>query len=89
MATMIDTVYGKDDVFSVAQGLYWYCADYHGGQNSEEYSIMSQLEYRPAPSERGPSDSIAQAVYDDLGQGQLDMGDVYDWIENHWFDAHI
>lgn len=82
MATMAETVYSSEDRFSVAQGLYWYCADYHGGQNSEAYSVLSQLDYRPGACERGPDDSTAQAIYEDLVTGQLDVADVYQWIES-------
>src|SRR6185312_3252520 len=44
-----------DNYFGAAKGLYWYCSDWHGGQDSELYSIMSaRLDYHPAMSERGP-----------------------------------
>ena len=64
MATMNETVYTAEDRFSIAQGLYWYCADYHAGQNSPEYAVLSTLGYRPGACERGPDpdDSTAQAV---------------------------
>jgi len=57
---------GKD-YFDVAQGLYWFAAEHHGGQNSSLYSIMSaQLKYNPSPSENGPDSGDAQEVYDYL-----------------------
>lgn len=44
-------------LFNLAAGLYWYCADWHGGMSSPEYSIMSaQLAYQPGPSECSPGD---------------------------------
>lgn len=82
MITMKETVYTAEDRFSIAQGLYWYCADYHGGQNSEEYEILSQLDYRPGRLERGPDadDSTARAVYEDLAAKRLDVDDVFSWV---------
>lgn len=41
----------KDNYFDLAQGLYWFASDYHSGQNSILYSILSTLEYKPARSE--------------------------------------
>ena len=53
--------------FDLACGLYWHCYDWHGGQNSERYSIMSaRLEYSPGANEYGPEDEASQYVYDCL-----------------------
>lgn len=63
----------KCTLFDLSAGLYWYCADYHSGQSSELYSIMSaRLDYRPAPSERSPFDDepgeseAARYVYEQI-----------------------
>jgi hypothetical protein len=58
------------DRFDVAQGLYWYCVDFHGGQGSDEYRILSILGYNPSPSERGPTTEDGQRTYDAL-RGKL------------------
>ena len=49
--------YDKEDTFDLAQALYWYCADNHGGQWSDLYSILSQVSaiYKPGAMERGPA----------------------------------
>jgi hypothetical protein len=72
----------KEDFFEVAQGLYWYCADYHGGMGSTEYRVMCQLQYQPAPSENGPDGyETAQEVYAALERHELDVESVLAWVE--------
>jgi hypothetical protein len=67
---IIDSLWETEDddckatAFDMACGLYWHCADYHGGQASERYSILSTLEYNPGASESGPDGEAAQYVYD-------------------------
>ena len=79
---------GRDGAFSAAQALYWHCADYHEGQGSERYRILSQLGYRPGASERGPeADSVAEVMYADLAAGGLDPEDVRQWIDAEWAKA--
>ena len=54
-------------LFDLAAGLYWYCSDWHSGQWSDEYSIMSaRLGYTPGRSESSAADAgeDAQHVYD-------------------------
>lgn len=53
MANLADMALTPDDKFSIAQALYWYCADYHGGQWSKEYAVMCQLGYHPGRTECG------------------------------------
>ena len=84
MANLADMALTPDDRFSIACALYWYCAHYHGGQNSTEYRILSQLEYRPGALEREPNandDPTARAMYDDLIAGHFQPDDVFAWIE--------
>lgn len=70
-----------EDRFEVAEGLYWYCADYHGGQRSEEYRIMCGLRYRPGPLERGPEEvGIARDVYAALERGDVSAKAVSEWV---------
>lgn len=86
-------------VFSAARGLYWYCADYHGGMSSALYSILSRLEYKPGVLEKSPASEALEdppssgeptdsPVYDALVSGELDAEDVFAWIqeqlENGW-----
>lgn len=60
-----------ENYFDAAQALYWYASDYHSGQSSEIYSILSQLEYKPGASERGPDTEEAKAFYRALELGKL------------------
>lgn len=46
----------EDNYFDAARALYWYASDYHGGQDSDLYSILSTSEYRPGMSEGSPSE---------------------------------
>jgi len=82
---MADMALTRKDVFSVAQALYWYCADYHGGQWSPEYAVLSKLAYHPGRMEHCVcrDDSTASSLYDDLANGLFDVEDVLTWIEEH------
>ncbi len=54
----------KVDLFDLAEGLYWYCHDYHTGQSSDEYNVLSTLEFSPSPLATGVEEgSGAHAVY--------------------------
>jgi hypothetical protein len=81
--TLLDDIDPAEGYFDAAQGLYWYAADYHEGQSSLLYSILSsRLGYRPAPSESCPDpDSIAEWFYDALVAGEVDAEDVLAFVE--------
>jgi hypothetical protein len=63
-----------DNYFDAAQALYWYCSDWHSGQNSIEYSIMSaRLHYTPGCSERGiDQETEAREFYAALEDKSID-----------------
>lgn len=64
----------KDDCFEVARAVYWYCHDYHTGQGSVLYEILSQTPYVPSFSERGVKweyYTYAEGVYDSLVDGTI------------------
>ena len=69
---LVELLLDSDDTAHIAvdlaSGLYWHCADYHGGQTSERYSILSCLDYNPGACERGPSSDGSQYVYDVLAE---------------------
>ncbi len=57
----------KCDLFNLADGLYWYCSEYHTGQWSDEYSVLSTLDYPPSPLANGVEEgSTAHEVYSQL-----------------------
>jgi hypothetical protein len=54
----------KCTLFDLAAGLYWYCCEWHGGQGSTEYSILSdRLDYHPGTSECCAADAGEAAEY--------------------------
>ena len=82
----LEDVLKEFNAFSAAVGLYWFCADYHSGQSSDEYRILSSMEYRPGMGECSPGSGGADpedddaAVYqifvDELEPGQSDVKGV-------------
>jgi hypothetical protein len=49
-------------------GAYWFCADYHGGQSSKEYRVLSVLGdvYKPGCTSGPEEDSTERDVYEQL-----------------------
>jgi len=43
------TVLETGFTFDAESAIYWFCSDYHAGQNSDLYSILSTSEYSPGP----------------------------------------
>lgn len=57
----------QGECFTTGQALYWYAADYHDGQWSRLYRILSAVGYTPGAMERGPEpDTLADALYQEL-----------------------
>lgn len=76
---------GKHGAFTAAQALYWYCANYHGGQGSTEYRVLSQLQYTPGAMEHEPTaDTESVDIYTALAAGELDAENVLEWINVEW-----
>jgi hypothetical protein len=57
-----------ENYFDVADGLYWFCMDWHSGQSSDLYRIGSTMGFKPAPSATGPDGNTARQVYGELQQ---------------------
>lgn len=74
---------GKGTLFSLAAGLYWYCADYHGGMASEEYAVLSALDYSPGASETCPTEEGDIYVYEQLG-GELPVKVELHYTDDVW-----
>ena len=77
-----------ENYMDAARGLYWYCTHYHGGQDSELYSIVSaRLEYTPGMGEDPPSgddesgeDILAFEFYSALERGDVDATELCEAI---------
>lgn len=39
--------------FDIESAIYWFASDYHDGQWSNLYSVLSTSDYRPGPMETG------------------------------------
>lgn len=50
----------EQDAFSVAAGLYHYLNHYHGGMSSEEYRMLSKLEYSPGMGEKDLGEDLPE-----------------------------
>ena len=48
----------------IAEATYWFAHDYHAGQNSNLYEVLSSSAYHPGPCARGAErDSMAEIMY--------------------------
>lgn len=65
-----------------ASALYWYCADYHTGQGSRLYSVLSQLQYEPARSECSPPSYEADELYNMPVAGDLDAQEMLNEVQS-------
>ena len=63
----LEMVTGDDDPggenFDLGCAAYWYAANYHGGQSTDLYRLLTAVDYHPGPLESGPDDS-ARVWYD-------------------------
>jgi hypothetical protein len=59
------TAGGEDVRFDIEEAIYWFSADYHGGQWSNLYSTLSTSEFRPGMNARRPY-AFAKFLYDML-----------------------
>jgi len=56
------------DDFDIEAAIYWFAHDFHSGQSSDLYSLLSTSEFRPGPSHRSAEDEgdVAKDMYDEL-----------------------
>lgn len=65
----LDDVESEDFNFSMEAAIYWFANDYHSGQTSELYSILSTSQYSPSRLNGGGikgEDETIQMLYDTL-----------------------
>jgi hypothetical protein len=55
----------SEDDFDIEEAIYWFSADYHGGQWSNLYSALSTSEFRPGMNARRPY-AFAKDLYNML-----------------------
>lgn len=46
--------------FDIADGLHWHCSLWHGGQWSDRYRIMCELEYSPGACQGSPDEDESE-----------------------------
>jgi len=61
------------DDFEMHCAIYWYASEFHSGQNSELYEVLSCTSYRPGAYECGPEEDIASSIYDALVEEYEDV----------------
>jgi hypothetical protein len=70
MVQFLKSKYGAEaDDFSVEEAIYWFASDYHGGQTSDLYSVLSTSEYKPSRLHHGiedTDDEMSKMMYEDL-----------------------
>ena len=49
----LEDVNSKDFLFDMEAAIYYFATDYHSGQSSELYRILSTSDYRPGMMSRG------------------------------------
>lgn len=57
----------NNDEFDYEEAIYWFAADYHGGQGSNLYSVLSTSDYHPGITQRRPSGE-GRRLYEHLQQ---------------------
>ena len=66
MLDSLNANFPEDDISSEA-AIYWFANDYHSGQTSDLYSILSTSPYRPSPLHSscldGPEDDIDKYLH--------------------------
>lgn len=74
-------ILSSENVADAAAGLYWYANDYHEGQSSVLYSILSTSPYKPGRMERSCDRGCAMVFYNALKDGTLDPEMLRDSIK--------
>jgi hypothetical protein len=70
------------EVTDAARALYWYCADYHDGQFSALYEMLSMIDYCPSPFENGVKGD-SKEIYDKLVSKEIDYEDLYAYVKDN------
>ncbi len=77
---MMDVPSKNHNLFSIAEGCYWFCADYHTGQSSELYELLCKNEFHPGPMVNKP-EYPASDIYSFLAS--LNENDSIDTVKEY------
>lgn len=59
---LIDPAEVDANNFDIESAIYWFANDYHGGQNSNLYSVLSTSEFRPGPMHKSIEDEESETA---------------------------
>jgi hypothetical protein len=57
---------GETDSFDWEEAIYWFAANYHGGQSTNLYEALSASPYSPGPLRNEPSEGMPTELYQEL-----------------------
>lgn len=69
MMNFLKDIYGGEDSWEddAEVAIYWFANDYHGGQWSNLYSVLSTSPFKPGRNSNGPEeDTLEENMYEDL-----------------------
>lgn len=71
------------NAFDMAEGLYFYLLDYHGGQGSESYKVLCELQEicRPEQFYKHPETEEASEIYEQLVRKIRDPRDLFEELK--------
>ena len=73
--------------FDMEEAIYWFAANYHEGQWSDLYSILSTSDFRPGRLSNGPEQGMCEMMYDALvekyGQGEEPIDESMNETHTH------
>ena len=62
MLEAIQVFGGEVDPLDIEAAIYWFANDYHGGQWSNLYSVLSTSEFQPSPTATGLKPHSVEAM---------------------------
>ncbi len=58
----LDEVFPEADQWNREEAIYWFATEWHGGQSSPLYSVLSTSPFNPGPMSRGPESELAEMI---------------------------
>ena len=67
MLEYLATIDMDPDDFDKEEAMYWFAYNWHSGQSSNLYSVLSSSKFKPGSCSNGPqSDGMGKYLYDEL-----------------------